>query len=328
MKFIFFLLSILSVFSVEAGTLSVNTDLGHFGNSDVANSYNLYKKNMNGKGCQTSGPGHRVILTGFGLFSGVNYNISGAVISSLGDSEFFPDTIDLSQHLPTPAAAAQDGILRNSLYGVKITNRELKINDKLFEVCFITVNVQWDLAAAFFINEATNFKPELIVMSGRGGRGVSIEVGALNNATQSSGFDSFGNPLSNNKPIMDQSVLLNDYEVNTILPLTWDTQKIADNISTMVADLGEDLFVQKSARFDNNYICNNVSFVLAHASQNKETSLAGGKLILPNPHFSIQPKVGFFHFPAVDQEYPDLKNYQDQIFAWTKIIAQTLYSQF
>jgi hypothetical protein len=327
MKKILFLIAFLSL-NVHANSLVLKTNLGAVGNKLVAQNYRNYQKEFMTKGCKANGPGKRVILTGFGLFSGVNYNISGAVVSSMSNPALFPAKIDLSNVPTLSMEGVDDGRLESQLFGVKIANRSLEMNGKLFEVCFITANVEWDFAAAVFINEMKKFKPELIIMSGRGGSEVSLEAGALNNATKSPGYFSNGQSEENNTPVSNGEKLLKNYSKNFILKLNWDAHKINNVINETVASLGYKVEVQTDARASNNYICNNVSFLVANAALNKTSVLVNGALILPSPELKTLPKVGFFHFPSVDYSYPEITNYVSQIFTWETVLAKAIYSQF
>ena len=317
--------------SVNASIIKPMTDLGHIGNLFVAKEFSDYKRAFSkNNGCKSAPEStvHRVIVTGFGLFSGVNYNISGAVISSMADASFYPSIIDPAKLPDYQNQIAHDGIIKSHSAGVTIANRSMQINGKLFDVCFITANVEWDFASAVFLDQATQFKPELILMTGRGTSEVSLEVGALNNATQSTGFDPNGKPETNNRPVSDGAAVLEEYPIDSTLALTWSAEAVNSAIRPLVDNLGYQVIVQNEARSENNYICNNVSFVVANASQNKETRLAGGELILPNPNFKTLPKVGFFHFPSVDSENPNAKNYSAQIFQWSHVMARAIVSQF
>ena len=165
-------------------------------------------------------------------------------------------------------------------------------------------------------------------MTGRGGANVSLEVGTLNNAMKASGYFANGEREPMNTPAIDGEELLTAYPKDRILKLNWLADLANNSIKDMVANLGYQVELQTTARSSNTYICNNVSFMLAHASTNKSTSLAGGTLILPSPELKAIPKVGFFHFPGVDENYPEIKNYSTQVFSWGLVIAKTIYSQF
>ncbi len=328
-----FLSLILSTFlsnsTLASISISPKTDLGKAGNLNVARDFEAYKKESVNIGCKAQGSGHRVILTGFGLFSGVNYNISGAVVSSMADLEFFPAEINLNHPLKPNNTLAHDGILNQDKLGVKIYNRSLKINDDNFEVCFIVANVNWDFAAAVFLDQAGSFKPELVLMTGRGSFSVSLEAGALNYAYQSAGYSAQGVDLGSlNRPRTSKEKVLKDYPLNKILPLTWNTLAAKNRIEELVRELGFEVEEQTTARPENDYICNNVSFVLAHGSQNKSTTLAGGTIVIPNFNFKVVPKVGFFHFPNVDSKNPNINTAGSEIFSWTTVIAQVISSQF
>ncbi len=319
----------LSLTLEAAPVMKPMTDLGKVGNLSVARDFEAFKKEADKIGCKAQGSGHRVILTGFGLFSGVNYNISGAVVSSMADPEFFPSEIDLNHALKPNNTPPHDGILNQDKLGVKIVNRSLKINDENLEVCFIVANVNWDFAAAVFLDQAGRFKPELVLMTGRGSFSVSLEAGALNHADQSAGYSAQGVDLGSlNRPRTAKEKVLKDYALNKILPLTWNTLAVKNSIEAQVRELGFEVERQTTARPENDYICNNVSFILAHGSQNKSATLAGGTIVIPNFNFKIAPKVGFFHFPNVDSKNPNIKDAGSEIFTWTTVIAQAITSQF
>jgi pyrrolidone-carboxylate peptidase len=312
-----------------AGTpISPRTNLGKLGNLIVAKRFEAYKKAYEFKGCKAQGAGHRILLTGFGLFVGVNYNISGAVVSSMASLNFWPAIVDLD-NLPTPLKpVAENGVLRASDLGVKIINRSVILNNQNFEICFVTADVKWDLTAAIFIDQATKFKPELILMTGRGADNVSMESAAINNAGQFPGYDEEGIPLNENQPVRKNESILSDYPFNASLPLTWLPREASNEIDSQISELGYKVELPEQARKENNYICNNVSFVLAHAGQNKVTSLAGGAIVLPSPKFLFPPKVGFFHFPSTDVAHPKTMGYDTQIFKWCSVVARTIISQF
>ncbi|MFA6237517.1 MAG: hypothetical protein WC635_09345 [Bacteriovorax sp.] len=330
------LISALISLPTQAFEIKLRTDLGTNGNSNVVRNFETYKKAFAGKGCKAQGTGHRVILTGFGLFSGVKYNISGAVVSSMASTHVWPARVNLENMPKSTPEKVSSGQLDGVGPGVRIVNRSLRMNNQNFEVCFITVDVKWDFAAAVFIAEASKFKPELILMSGRGGGNVSLESGAINTATSYAGFDSNGVPLDptsvsagkENKPLNDGEVILKNYPVDHTLPLTWNTAKAGNAIETIVGSLGFSVNLPETARTDNNYICNNVSFVLAHAAHNKSTLLAGGKLILRSPGFRKKPLVGFFHFPITDSIAPDNAEFAPMILSWSSVLARALFSQF
>jgi len=101
-----------------------------------------------------------------------------------------------------------------------------------------------------------------------------------------------------------------------------------NKIEGSVRELGYEVEGQTTARPENDYICNNVSFVLAHGSQNKSATLAGGTIVIPNFNFIKEPKVGFFHFPNVDSKYPNINSAGSEIFSWTTVSAQAITSQF
>lgn len=228
-----------------------------------ATRFKDYQKNHAEKGCQAKGNGKRVLLSGFGLFSGAPYNISGATVASMASETFWPSEVDLENLPKLKSRQAQSGKLTAKDFGVKIENRSLILNGQNYDVCFLVLDVQWDLASAIILDQAAKFQPQLILMSGRGGSSVSLEAGALNTATLYAGFDSEGNSVESNRPMTNGEAVLSNYPVGAELVLTWKTSLVESAIKKGVKKLGYRVETQTKGRADNDYICNNVSFVLA-----------------------------------------------------------------
>jgi hypothetical protein len=263
------------------------------------------------------------MVTGYGLFSGVPYNISGSVVRSMADPAFWPDQIVLGALSPASSAAPVTGIVTASDDGGVAFNRTLVIDGERYEACFLVLDVIWDLAGAVLIHEESRFKPQLILMTGRGGGIASFEAGAINRASPYPGYDADGRPLGSiNVP--QSEWLLPDSPVDSALPMAWNTLELAAAAEPEAESLGYSAVGQKAARPENNYLCNDISFVALHASQNKSTSLAGDKIVLDSPGLAAEPVVGFMHFPAADVAHPDLAAYGQGIFAWGKILARTI----
>jgi len=292
------------------------TDLGEAGNRLVAERFAAFQAAHPDGLCRAQGGGRRAIVTGFGLFSGVGYNISGAVVRSMADPDFWPASVRLDAAKPSGAPA------RAAVQGPAGYNRSLEIDGERFELCFLTLDVIWDLSGAIVIDEAARFKPEAVIMTGRGAWDASFEAGALNSASRLSGFDSNGRSMDDNRP--RSTWLLRDYPPEHALRLSWDAPMLAQASRAEIRALGYSATGQTAARGGNDYLCNNIAFVVAHAATNRPTSLAGGKILLPSPQLEPAPVVGFLHFPAVDGEHPDLRGYGDGIFGWSKVLARTL----
>ena len=338
----------------------LKTDLGPAGNSKVVDQFKKYKSKT--EHCDSSGTGTRIMLTGFGLFSSpprnsknVAYNISGLISRFMSTPAVFSSVIDTSTSVVANnfknTQFAQYSHMPANAEGAKVSQRELTIDQKPVTVCFVLLDVIWDQAAAIILYESTLFKPERIIMSGlnAGEKQFGMfEAGAVNNATAFEGFKPSGTPNLDNIPIADtagDSPVLprGDHGIEQTITMTWDAKKLA-TFTAPVADAivrdkktkvfnvrGED-----AARPSNDYICNNVSFVILHAIKGAEINLAGGKLRFgpsqnsPAPGSGIEfveiPKAvadgiksaGFFH-------YPDTATDAGQtMFDWSKVIAKAM----
>jgi hypothetical protein len=233
-----------------------------------------------------------VILTGFGLFAGANFNISGAVISSMA------------------SGSLDDGSLNAGDKGARIVNRAMQIGTQYVEVCLIVADVLWDFAGAIFIQEMQRFKPDLVIMTGRGGATAVVEAGALNEASKLSGFNPDGSADPINSPV-SAKILPDDPDAEAAM--TWNQRAVANKIQPMIEQLGFNLEIPASARIGNDYICNNVSFIAAKAASGVPIPLAGGELTL-SVHAPYAPKVGFFHYPI------GAKLTASEIVAWQQIL--------
>jgi len=299
------------------------SDLGEQGNAFVAKTFDAYRRLHPGGACRASGTGKRVLVTGYGLFSGVPYNVSGTVVRSMADPAFWPQRVDLKSPPPASLAPARAALVSPSDAGGAAFNRTLFIDGERYEACFLVLDVIWDLAGAIVIHEESRFKPALVIMTGRGGGEASFEAGALNRASPYPGYDADGRPLGAlNVP--ESPWLVADEPVGAELPMTWNARALAAAAEPEAELLGYPATGQASARPENTYLCNDISFVALHASQNRPTSFAGGRLLLASPELPERPVVGFLHFPAVDAAHPDLSAYGSGIAGWTRLLAGTI----
>jgi hypothetical protein len=299
------------------------SDLGEQGNAFVARTFDAYRRLHPEGACRAGGTGRRVLVTGYGLFSGVNYNISGTVVRSMADPAFWPQRVDLGVPPPAPLAPARSGLVAAPDAGGEAFNRTLFIDGQRYEACFLVLDVIWDLAGAIVIHEESRFKPAAVIMTGRGGGEASFEAGALNRASPFPGYDAQGRPLGTiNVP--ESSWIVADEPDGAELPMTWDARALAAAAEPAAELLGYSAQGQVGARPENAYLCNDVSFVALHASRNRPTSLAGGRLLLASPELPAPPVVGFLHFPAVDAAHPDLASYGAGIMGWSRILAGTI----
>jgi hypothetical protein len=302
---------------------SQKSDLGEQGNLFVAKTFDSYLRLHPEGACRAAGPGKRVIVTGYGLFSGVPYNISGTVVRSMADPAFWPERVDLETPSLAVLASPRSGLVSPSDTGAAAFNRSLFIDGERYEACFLVLDVIWDLAGAILIHEETRFKPAVVVMTGRGGDLASFEAGALNRASSFPGYDADGRPLGAvNVP--ESPWVVADEPVDAELAMTWNSRALAAAAEAGTRLLGYSAAGQKAARPENNYLCNDISFAALHASRNRPTSLAGGRILLGSPELPAAPAVGFLHFPAADLAHPDLAAYGQGIFAWGKILAGTI----
>jgi hypothetical protein len=273
------------------------TNLGPKGNQIIAAEFAAYMARFPKGQCGGKTENRRAIVSGFGLFSGITYNITSVVLRS------FAGTSDLEF--------------------VKV--KPLKIGDEIIDVCFVSTNVRWDLAGAILAYETSHFQPELVLMTGRSGATFgAIEAGALNSATGSSGFNGLGEPLvSIENPNMPESEwIIPELAPGEEVRMLWDSESIGQRIRPLISKLGYDLLTPPGARLENTYICNNLSMILLHYAAGNSLSLAGGEINLPKPSFSKQPIAGFFHYPQVDADHPILP--AKQLAGWRQVITEIL----
>jgi pyrrolidone-carboxylate peptidase len=271
------------------------TDLGTTGNHAVARTFAEYKAKPSG--CAPVNSGARVIVTGFGLFSGIDFNISGAVVQTLSSPKAWPSEIDLQNEPPVlEKNDLQRGLLTDDDRGGRAVNRELVIDGRTYSACFIVLDVLWDLAGAIVSHEMERFAPDLVLMTGRGSLGAVIEAGALNTAIALGGFRSDGNVADDNLP--RSTWILEDTRPDAPkdIAMTWNNRAVADRIVPLITQMGWTVDVPTSARTGNDYICNNVSYVALQAAAGTTLTLAGGELVL-RPWIAHAPKVGFMHLP-------------------------------
>jgi hypothetical protein len=71
------------------------TDFGNSGNQDLRSRFERYVV-QHQTGCLADSMEHRrVIVTGFGMFSGVESNISGSIVASMANQHLTPPALDL-----------------------------------------------------------------------------------------------------------------------------------------------------------------------------------------------------------------------------------------
>lgn len=297
-----------------------STDLGE-GNDAVARTFAAWKKT--GPRLQPSDADRKVMITGFGLFSGIDYNISGVVVESLADVRFWPQTTKLEALETPPASVIAAGKLTASDGGAKAWQRRLVIDGETYEVGILLLDVLWDQAAAITLYEARAFQPDLIVMTGRGGAKAVFEAGALNRAVSAPGFRADGAREETNLP---KHVHVFDPEadgVETEIAMPWDNKRLAKLAKPIVDSIGRgyEVFAPQAARKDNTYICNNISCAVLHGVKHDEVHLAGGKVKIEKLGLS-DATAGFFHYPAKATNAPK------EVFAWARMLMAVATAHF
>jgi hypothetical protein len=187
--------------------------------------------------------------------------------------------------------------------GAFAAQRSLVYNGVAYEVCFVVTSVLWDFASAVTLYEAERFKPDLVLMTGRGNLASTarLESAALNRTVALAGYDDQGVEYPGDEVPRTEPVLVGAGVLDKIA-LTWHPQRLVAGLGSSLAALNRltrrtyDAKVISDADPKNTYICNNIAFVLAHGAQNVPLQLAGGALPL-SPRFHRPFRTGFFHFP-------------------------------
>jgi hypothetical protein len=304
---------------------ALDTDLGEDGNREVGSAFSAYAK-ANPLGACRAGEGKRVILTGYGLFMGAAYNISGEVVMAMADPGFWPAGVYTSNSYKFPRDYRYTPRLQAGLFsnGAVVRSRELEIDGEKYSVCFIAFEVSWDQAAAILIHEASHFKPELMVMTGRGVE-ATFEGTAVNRASSLSGYTAGGSVNNVNSP--KSSWILEDYPVDYELKSTWNGKALWAATRRQISRLGYSVYNHAGPTAGNDYLCNNITFLALHATQrNLPVRLAGSRedgyaINLRAPGLDKKPQVGFFHYPAIS---PKLARYGNGVFGWAKVMATVI----
>lgn len=275
------------------------TQLTPQGNIEASELFRKYKNHS--EGCATSGIGKRVLLTGFGPFQSVAINSAGAIVTNIADPRTWPDQVPINENVTLlNTAPLHEGRFKTDK-GAKVFNRSLRIGQNQYELCVLVLDVLWDVAGAIVAYEMDRFQPEAVLMLGGGG-GPILEAGALNEAAFVEGYYWDGSASMTNLPVRHPILPLS--EKYRELPMAWDNQKIRRKVEPLLVLNRLELNTAHSARSENNYLCNHVSFVALAAARGFPIQLAGG-LISFQPTVLSNPKVGFFHLPwnlQVDEE--------------------------
>lgn len=318
------------VFSCRSpDTLSTEkTDLGSSGNLIVARDFSEYQRKDGGCIAPIQSQVKRVMVTGFGLFQGADYNISGSVAEAMATPQIWSGIVDRgTSRSPRPAETQFASVTSSQeAFGGKTSIRRISVNGHLFDVCFLKLDVRWDLAAAIIIYESGRFFPDMIVMSGRGADSLAhFETGALNTVMQFNGFAGNGDPLGDqNVPVEAGIPILPSHPPVQGAPhkvwMTWNNLKLRTAVTSKIAALGFGTTSETDARQSNIYICNNVSYAVLSALKGEVIELAGQQIRL---QLAPTPRVpaGFFHYPI------SASNTADSLRNWSDVLAIAMDAQ-
>lgn len=243
-------------------------------------------------------------------------NLAGTIARSMADERFWPASVpSLAQARPGRGRPTL-GRLRSSDRGGRAFSRSLEIEGRRYDACFLILDVTWDLAAAILVHEVSAFKPELVMMLGRGGKAAHVETVAANRASRTAGHAASGDTLGDrNRPESDW--ILPDYPVDHRLPMRWSATAVAEAMTPHLEGLSAAPAVGSEP--GGSYLCNALSFVALHATGNRPTRLAGDHVQLPSPELPSPPAVGFVHVPAFPS--PESEVFPAAVFAWSRAVA-------
>lgn len=312
-----------SVLSCGLNTSSFSqteTDLGPVGNEKVRAVYAKYTRKASGCLPKESADVPRVMVTGFGLFAGAAFNISGAVVANMADENFFPAQVNTDEAFPA-SPRIQLGATRRNDSGGRAYVRTLTVDNQKIEVCFVVLDVVWDLGAAIVLYEAERFRPDFIIMTGRGAetnRGI-VEWGAVNKAVKTGSYNSSGDYQSDLTPISDFVLpKYGDDAPPEVVRTSWDAARIRDIAGPVVERSLSDnrIVAEDEARSNNDYICNNIAYVVLNALEGRTVKLAGETI--ESKSSLRRTGAGFFHFP-VNAEFEPVT-----IATWGRFIAKMM----
>lgn len=301
----------------------VKTDL--IDNETVRRTFEAYKKSS--KHCTPGTTESRAIVTGFGLF-GHGDNISGVNALNMSREAFWPEKIKLSEWknlIPNTSVHLSDELKTEN--GVWVKQRTLEINRRKVEVCFLYLDVQWDLAASIILFESSLFKPDVVIMGGMNGVEPTVtywETQAINSARAYEGFTSDGQKDLGNIPRKVESKILENHPFENIVNLTWNGSMLASATSPIIKAISSEYDSRsRPMELRNNYICNNVSYAVSVGLSGQDVALAGELIRIQAS--SKTAKVGFLHYPKNASEEDRIDN-TEQIFGWNSVIAQAIDS--
>lgn len=269
----------------------------------------------------------RVMITGFGLF-GDSFNISGLSTMSMANPNFWPEAVDLSKpEEPDPDAlrnfARHDEL--DTSHGGLIEQRTLTIDGRDYEVCFLYLDVRWDLAASIILHESRVFAPDLVIMSGMNGSEKTRtiwESGAINLVGRASGYDAEGIIDADNRPVDSGSKIVENDPLAHKLVMSWKAEELAQSTLPLIAKVDPSYRSGVGqARSSNDYICNNVSYAVMSGLSGKTVKLASELIVFEaESHHAL---VGFLHYPS-DASRAGTADHGLSIFRWNQVLAQTI----
>lgn len=296
------LVSCNTVSKLANGTLK--TDLGQ-SNSEVAARFERYKAKQSHCSFDAAAD-YRVILAGFGPFSGRPINTSGLIAHNFVD---FQNNRINTPIIPTLTTNDHDGIAKQG---------QVAIAGKHISICAVTASVIWDLAGAIYLYEASIFKPNLIIMSGMDGKNNYVgtwESGTKNVAAGLSGYEHDGSSSEVTPSTDGQDLIPIVPGSAATLDMTWDPVALTGMANPL---LRRDLqtFTTRNAvgHTPGTYLCNNVSYVVIAGLTGVEIPLAGGLLPIRIQNLS-DTKAGFFHYPWLSPQDGEA------VRAWSNVMA-------
>ncbi len=301
--------SIILAFAISGAAQA--TELKPAGNAEAAALFAKYQAET--KGCDRSLPGKRVLLTGFGLFSGLSLNSAGAVVANIADPAIWPAAVAANELVQLQQHNLHDGKFLTDR-GAQLLQRNLTLGGEELNLCMLVLDVLWDTAGAIVAFEMDRFQPERVLMLGGGG-GPFLEGGALNEAQYIEGYYADGKPARQNMPVSPRTL---PSVTARELPMLWNNKQILADVEPLLHTATLHLVAVPGARPTNAYLCNHVSFVALAAAKGERIELAGG-LIQLEPQIRSNPRVGFFHLPW------GLTLKQDTMEAWGSLVLSVLH---
>lgn len=217
----------------------------------------------------------RVLVSGFSLFQGLRWNISGIV----------------ARQLARPSEDPIEGFNRwmNEMSGPpEVGDRVFERQDLDYHLVSVVLETCWQNALQDLVAVAEHYQPHLILMLGRGNDPIKwiFESAAANLRSDSPGFDFFGNQrLSPQTLELDRA------------PTVRHQWKPSEFLSSQ-SDFPFEWEAPGSHREENIYICNHLAYGMTDWMdfQNRKARKTNGK------SQARLGEVGFLHLPAFEGE--------------------------